>query len=155
MFSTVELLHLSMTANEEICLFVLTVSQMEKSSTQNEKKTSKTLCIFNFAISAISQVIKRMFRPWLQLEWFRKITNYQKKLIFFQKFSDEIMDGVNILFFYFFFRRVSPLINPFQFFLNIRGNYVSLTPLPPWLVHTRSSSDLWRMGQAEIRFSIS
>lgn len=35
-----------------------------------------------------------MFRPWLQVEWFRKITNYQRKLVFFQKFSDEVMDGV-------------------------------------------------------------
>lgn len=35
-----------------------------------------------------------MFRPWLQVEWFRKITNYQGKLVFFQKFSDEVMDGV-------------------------------------------------------------
>ncbi|XP_031641181.1 probable cytochrome P450 313a4 [Contarinia nasturtii] len=48
----------------------------------------------NFFSDAISAVIQRMFRPWLQVEWFRKITNYQKKLVYFQKFSDEVMDGI-------------------------------------------------------------
>lgn len=58
---------------------------------------------------AISQVIRRMFRPWLQVEWFRKITNYEKKLAHFRNFSNEVMDGVvyfmsTILFeFYFYF----------------------------------------------------
>lgn len=43
-----------------------------------------------------------MFRPWLQVEWFRKITNYQKKLVYFQKFSDEVMDGVMIFSFQYY-----------------------------------------------------
>lgn len=54
-----------------------------------------------------------MFRPWLQLEWFRKITNYQKKLVYFQKFSDEVMDGVM----------------PFSLFLSISPYFVLFTAL--------------------------
>lgn len=66
-------------------------NENENGEKKNKNKNFEAFLIF---YSAISQVIKRMFRPWLQMEWFRKITNYQKKLIWFQNFSDEIMDGV-------------------------------------------------------------
>lgn len=49
-----------------------------------------------FFSEALTAVIKRMFRPWLQLKWFRIITNYQKQIMSFQKFSGEVMDGVSI-----------------------------------------------------------
>lgn len=67
-----------------------------------------------------------MFRPWLQVEWFRKITNYQKKIVFFQKFSDEVMDRVNAIHFLFLslshsLTRIHSFIHPF-----IRSKTLSL-----------------------------
>lgn len=47
-----------------------------------------------FFSEAMAAVVKRLFRPWLQHKWFRILTNYQKQIISFQNFSNEIMDGV-------------------------------------------------------------
>lgn len=54
-----------------------------------------------------------MFRPWLQVEWFRKITNYQKKLVYFQNFSDEVMDGVMLFSFIFVIHLLSLSLSVF------------------------------------------
>lgn len=48
------------------------------------------------AFSALGQVTKRVFRPWLELKWIRMFTDYDEKINHFQKKSDDVIKGVSI-----------------------------------------------------------
>lgn len=57
----------------------------------------------NYLLRAVMEVVKQIFRPWLQIRWLRKLTNYDKKVNYFRKFSDTILDGVINTFYLFLF----------------------------------------------------